>query len=1082
MKHRLSRSIAILGTLLLAAEIPVEARHLAFVPNPGEDTVSIIDTHARGFVFGEVLATVPVGALPYGVAVHPSARTAYVTNLGSNTISVIDALALTVIDTIPVGVAPLGIAVHPDGKSVYVVNQFDDNVSIIDTATRVVTETVAVGARPTAVAFSPDGLTAWISNWEDDTVSVLDTTTRTITATIPVGDGPFGIAVHPGGSVAYVTCTGSTSQARERVLAALQGQMERPADARGSSPGEVSVIDTSTLAVIASVPVGIDPVGVAFHPAGGTAYVANSGDDNVSVIDVATHTEIDTVVVGAFPTGVAADPNGDLIWVANTDPTDDRFEVSLVSHYSRQEIGRIEVGFFPYGLGEFVAPDTLGGSVATASLEGVRCLNRTSGQEIRAELSGVEFDCEELGLVAEPGDRLTIWLSGVAEEPLSEVYVPTESGVTAVVDASVRISEYSVLETLDDYYRGAIHPDGRTLYAGRYDPARLDFIDVGSLAVTDSVDLDPDWQSLALDPGADKLYVAGSSGVEVIDVNTKTVIDSGIGCAGNRMEWITVHPSGHTLYIADLSNSAVAVVDAATLDCDLVLLFAGHGLGRTAIHPDGSLLYVPVSELGTVSVIDTATNAGIASIPVGGGPVEVAVHPSGDSLWVAEPLSNSVVLVDLASLTVTGNLPAGDSPLGIAFSPEGDIGYVGDNLGGSLSVIDVASGSLSAEIDLPEDPFQTIPSPAGPWIFVLQSSPSRDFKMSLVRSESYAVDRLLTASEGHNSGVAAAADGRRVYFANPEDDTVNVYDTLGGRVSDVIQVGTDPKGVVVLPDGDVLYVSNSGDDSVAVVDTATGSILETIPVGDHPKYLAVLPDGSRVYVANLNADTVSVIDTDANQVLYEIGVGDGPLGLAVHPSGQFVYVPNQWDGTLSVIETNSDSVVTEVTGLLEPARVTVHPDGTRIYVSESGGETIAIIETAGHTVADSVLVGSVPWGLTIEPESGDLFVATEDDGAWVVDTTFDASITPIVLPASSKPLRLAVVRRPLGGAVSDLDIHRVTCGNRSTGQRVSGRPTGSSWSCEELGLEYEPDDPVLMVIFGTFRVPDAPAFDGGSGE
>jgi YVTN family beta-propeller protein len=47
----------------------------------------------------------------------------------------------------------------------------------------------------------------------------------------------------------------------------------------------VSVIDTSTNLVIALVPVGSNPYGVAVNPAGTRVYVSNFRSDNVSVID-----------------------------------------------------------------------------------------------------------------------------------------------------------------------------------------------------------------------------------------------------------------------------------------------------------------------------------------------------------------------------------------------------------------------------------------------------------------------------------------------------------------------------------------------------------------------------------------------------------------------------------------------------------------------------------------------------------------------------------------------------------------------------------------------------------------------------
>jgi len=47
------------------------------------------------------------------------------------------------------------------------------------------------------------------------------------------------------------------------------------------------------------------------------AYIANSGSNSVSVIDTATNTVVATVGVGSAPIGVAANAAGTRVYVAN---------------------------------------------------------------------------------------------------------------------------------------------------------------------------------------------------------------------------------------------------------------------------------------------------------------------------------------------------------------------------------------------------------------------------------------------------------------------------------------------------------------------------------------------------------------------------------------------------------------------------------------------------------------------------------------------------------------------------------------------------------------------------------------------
>jgi YVTN family beta-propeller protein len=250
----------------------------AYVANYSSTTLSVIETAANATV-----ATVPVGANPLGVAITPSGAFAYVTNWGSNTVSVIATATNTVVATIPVGSWPDGIAITPDGTFAYVGNQGPGSniVSVIATATNTVVSTVTVGMNPWGVAITPDGSFVYVANMGSATVSVIATATNTVMATVPVGAGPIGVALIPDGAFAYVANFNSNS---------------------------VSVIATANNTVVATIPVGANPHGVGITPDGIFAYTANSGGSNVSVIDTTSNTVVDTITVGSTPIWVAFTP------------------------------------------------------------------------------------------------------------------------------------------------------------------------------------------------------------------------------------------------------------------------------------------------------------------------------------------------------------------------------------------------------------------------------------------------------------------------------------------------------------------------------------------------------------------------------------------------------------------------------------------------------------------------------------------------------------------------------------------------------------------------------------------------------
>jgi YVTN family beta-propeller protein len=83
-----------------------------------------------------------MGSEPYGIAVSPDGKHAYVTCNGT---------------TIGVGANPRGVAVAPHGKQAYVVNQASNTVSVISAASNTVTATIALpaGSAPSGVGTVP---------------------------------------------------------------------------------------------------------------------------------------------------------------------------------------------------------------------------------------------------------------------------------------------------------------------------------------------------------------------------------------------------------------------------------------------------------------------------------------------------------------------------------------------------------------------------------------------------------------------------------------------------------------------------------------------------------------------------------------------------------------------------------------------------------------------------------------------------------------------------------------------------------------------------------------------------------------
>ncbi|MCP4712665.1 MAG: hypothetical protein GY869_28905, partial [Planctomycetes bacterium] len=184
-----------------------DSRAIAFLPdgsqfyvtNSGSDNVSVLEASTNS-----VITSVSVGEMPWGIAATPDAAKVLTANQDDNTVSVINTASNTETNTITVGTSPWGLAINPGGTKAYVANSGSGTVSVIDIASEAVIATVNVGTNPHWLAFTPDGRQVYVSNRSSGSVSIIDTGTDTVIQTVTGLTNPEGIGVLPDGSEAFV--------------------------------------------------------------------------------------------------------------------------------------------------------------------------------------------------------------------------------------------------------------------------------------------------------------------------------------------------------------------------------------------------------------------------------------------------------------------------------------------------------------------------------------------------------------------------------------------------------------------------------------------------------------------------------------------------------------------------------------------------------------------------------------------------------------------------------------------------------------------------------------------------------------
>ena len=224
---------------------------------------------------GRTIARITVGIAPAHAVFTPDGRRAYVSNLLSNDVSVVDVRARRVVTTISVqpGLQPHALAISPDGREVWAPCGLGGGIWVIDTRTYKVARLIPTGGFPHAVTFSPDGRTAYLvdaSPGKDSGLFVIDRATGHIRARIAVGTGSAMVVAGRDGRRVYVT---------------------------GQGGGVLTVIDAATLKIVTRVPVGTAPHGLVVTPDGRLLYVAANTSRQVAVVDTATDRVVATVPV-----------------------------------------------------------------------------------------------------------------------------------------------------------------------------------------------------------------------------------------------------------------------------------------------------------------------------------------------------------------------------------------------------------------------------------------------------------------------------------------------------------------------------------------------------------------------------------------------------------------------------------------------------------------------------------------------------------------------------------------------------------------------------------------------------------------
>ncbi|HET9300304.1 MAG TPA: cytochrome D1 domain-containing protein [Candidatus Polarisedimenticolaceae bacterium] len=264
----------------------------AVVTNYGEQTpgssLTVLDLPGR-----KVARTIELTgyARPHGLTFLPGGKSVAVTVEQQKAVLVVDLEKGAVSDTVETGKDGSHMVVlAPDGKRAYVANVGSGSLSVLDMDAKKAVGHVKTAAGAEGLDVSPDGKEVWVANNKANSISIVDAARLEVRKTLPCPAFPLRVKFLQGGKQVLVSAT-------------MSGEMVLLDRAEGREIKRLRLAESAS----AENPV---PIGILVHPAGKLAYVALAQAGRVAVLDLEKVELVGEIAVGGHPDGLGWSPLG----------------------------------------------------------------------------------------------------------------------------------------------------------------------------------------------------------------------------------------------------------------------------------------------------------------------------------------------------------------------------------------------------------------------------------------------------------------------------------------------------------------------------------------------------------------------------------------------------------------------------------------------------------------------------------------------------------------------------------------------------------------------------------------------------
>ena len=322
-----------------------------------------------------------------------------------------------------------------------------------------------------------------------------------------------------------------------------------------------------------------------------------------------------------------------------------------------------------------------------------------------------------------------------------------------------------------------------------------------------------------------------------------------------------------------------------------------------ALHPDGRHAAVLHCGYGPheIAVIDVDARRVLSRTRLEESFQGLAFSPDGSRLWVSGGAAETLLRFRFvaAALVPDGAVALRDEasrgiPCGIAVADGGRTIYAANVWGHSVSRVRLPEGDGEPAVDelLLSD---AAPAPA-------PRLPETTDDPSITKRADALLERVVADAPYPWTCVVDEPRGR-LYVSLWAQAAVAVIDTRAWRVVGRVEVEEHPNEMLLAPDGKRLFVANANRNSVSVIDPDEGRVTETLvatlspdaPPGNTPNSLAISADGERLFVSNATINAVSVWEVEEPGRARSLGfvpVGWYPTAVRLTADGKRLLVAN----------------------------------------------------------------------------------------------------------------------------------------------------------------------------------------------